>query len=494
MIWKLLKNSYKFKAGLLISLTVILYAFLINNMNLWSDEIYSVLMAKDSFAEMFNLLMTEDSKPPLYYLYLKGILALFPQQYEIFGAHFASYILLICAQLFTATEVRKDYGDKFALWLIFLMMVMPHSLWLAFEVRTYMLSSFLMLMVLVYGLRLLKKPMRGDFIKFGGCTLAALYTHYYCALWLMFFYFILSGILLKNRRRDCFKKLLLTATPVAVLFAPWLVVPLTTGDDISRVWYVNYDFVELSPTFFFDVMTPDILQSFLYITTLFCAGSFSFMVLCGALSLYRKKETSGFYIALGSFLLTYGLLIVLSYIFRPMVTARYLKIFSLIWYFAGAFVLTREKIFQKAFVGLALLGFWGTYQDVRYVYFDRGFQEVVNDIRSFVSPDDAIAVLDNANLFAEYYLPEYKYYLLNDGQGEALRLPSAAKQYETYVPFKKDHLALVLSTMGTMKNPERCKSYPSKYRFVNGGVDVCYFMPERINSLAEKTYKLRFHK
>ena len=38
---------FQVKAGLLIALTAILYGLLLNNINLWSDEIYSVLMAND---------------------------------------------------------------------------------------------------------------------------------------------------------------------------------------------------------------------------------------------------------------------------------------------------------------------------------------------------------------------------------------------------------------------------------------------------------------
>lgn len=76
-------KSFNGQAVLLVLATAVVYGLCINNLNLWSDEIYSVLMAKDSLLEMWRLLITEDSKPPLYYLYLKGIMALFPQAYEI---------------------------------------------------------------------------------------------------------------------------------------------------------------------------------------------------------------------------------------------------------------------------------------------------------------------------------------------------------------------------------------------------------------------------
>ena len=43
-----IRHSFTGKACLLIGITAVLYGLLINNLNLWTDEIYSVLMAKDS--------------------------------------------------------------------------------------------------------------------------------------------------------------------------------------------------------------------------------------------------------------------------------------------------------------------------------------------------------------------------------------------------------------------------------------------------------------
>lgn len=256
-----IRHSFAGKACLLIGITAVLYGLLINNLNLWTDEIYSVLMAKDSLGDMFHLLLTEDSKPPLYYLYLKGILALFPNEYEIWGAHFASYILLLAAQLFAVTEVRKDYGDRTALWLTALMLLMPQSLWLAFEVRTYMLSAFLMLAALVYGLRVSEQPELRDYFKLGAATVLALYSHYYCALWLMFLYLFLLADILRARRFEQLKPFLATAGAAALLFAPWLAVPLSTGGEISRNWYVTMDFVRVSAQFFTTPPAAEIWQS-----------------------------------------------------------------------------------------------------------------------------------------------------------------------------------------------------------------------------------------
>lgn len=459
-------KTFNRQATLLILLTAVIYGFCINNINLWSDEIYSVLMAKDNLPEMWHLLVTEDSKPPLYYLYLKGVLALFPHSYEIWASHFASFILLIGAQMFALTAVRKDYGDKIALWTALLLALMPCSLWLAFEVRTYMLSALLMFMALVYGLRLLEKPQHIDFIKFGFITVLALYSHYYCAIWLLYLYAgILFCLIYEQKFAIYGKKFILTACCAAGLFAPWLVVPLTTGGDISRFWYVTHDFVIMSPMFFLNPFEPEILQSFAFMATNFVTAAFSFIVLCGIFCLntdnYRSKRL--FWIAFGTFLGAYLTLIALSFFIRPMITARYLKIFALIWYLAGAIVLANNKQLGKVFGIIAIVLFGFNYTDIRTISFDKGYAKAINDIRSFIPKSEKLITLDNSNLFCEYYLPEYTCLVAVDEYGEILRLPNILKNINHYSE-EASEVTFMLSIFNAVSDSEDCLTYYSLYR------------------------------
>ena len=67
------------------------------------------------------------------------------------------------------------------------------------------------------------------FFKLGAATVLALYSHYYCALWLMFLYLFLLADILRARRFEQLKPFLATAGAATLLFAPWLTVPLSTG-------------------------------------------------------------------------------------------------------------------------------------------------------------------------------------------------------------------------------------------------------------------------
>ena len=466
-IISLFKSNFNFTASVIILLTLGLYGLLINNINLWLDEIYSVLMAKDNFHDMWILLSTEDSKPPLYYLYLKFVLMLFPKIYEIWGAHFSSCILLIVAQVFAATRVKKDFGESVALWLILILMLMPASLWLAFEVRTYMLSGLLMMMALVYGISLIYKQVWEDFIKFGIVSLLALYSHYYCALWLCFLYaFILLSMLKNKNDRHHLRYFLLTAVTVGILFAPWLYVPLNTGQQISGKWYLHDGFVKFSWQFFTNPLNPEIFQSVYFIATTFASSVFSFMLILGVCTQFSTKESGklfklGFY----SFALTYLLLIILSYVVRPVVSARYLKIFSPVLYLCVAVVLTQFPKLRIPFLIAGVIGFVFTYADVRSVTFDNGYQIAVHNIRQFISKDKILLTYDNSNLFCEYYLPEYKCILITDGKGEILRKPQVLKNMPLYHHLPDENINFSLSIYSHPNNPNQCIPYLSNYRY-----------------------------
>ena len=488
-IFSILKESYKLKSFLLIFITAVLYSSLINNLNLWLDEIYSVLMAKDSFSDMWILLTTEDSKPPLYYLYLKLFLSITPQQYEIWVAHFASFVILIVSQIFVATAVKRDYGDNTALWMIFLIAVMPQSLWLAFEVRTYMLSSFLLLVCLIYALRLTRNPKKIDFINFGVFSVLALYTHYYCAIFLMFLCF---GILITIIKQKSFNKdakyFLLTCFVIGIIFTPWLIVPLSTASSISKNWYVHMGFVKNSIDFFINPLSPDIFQSNNVKATMFIAYVYLFVVILGIFNV--KKDNSSykqlFLFGLSAFLLSYILLILLSIAIRPMVTCRYLKIFSLVWYMAGALVLANNKSIQKAFVIVALCGFFFTYSDIKAISFDKGYQNSIEEINKNIPKSSKLLTFDNSNLFCEYYLPKYKCILQVGKKGEILRRKSLMNNIDLY---KQDIDDTVFSISIYYKPDTECLKFNSDYRF-GQNVHICKFDKAAAQEIIDKSLKI----
>ena len=486
------KLNFRFLAGSLIFMAIVVYGSLLNNLNLWNDELYSVLMAKGSWSEMWELLLTEDSKPPLYYAYLKIILVLFPQEYEIRAAHFASLLLFIGALLFVLTEVRKDYGDRLSLVMAAIFVLMPCSLWLAFEVRTYMLSAFLLFAALIYGIRILDNPQNTDFIKLAFATVLGLYSHYYCLVWLFCLYTgILYCLFREKKLKKNGKKFFLTAVAAFGLFIPWLIVPLSTGADISKFWYVTPEFVKLSPMFFLNPFEPEILQSVFYMATSFVTTAFSFAVLCGVFSLtqFNAKEKKLFLFAFWTFVATYFILIGLSFIIRPLVTARYLKIFALIWYAAGAVILCKIKTIGKTFLFAAIALFGFSYHDIAEISFDLGIKNAVTEIKTYIPKSYKLLTLDNSNLFCEYYLPEYICLAVVGEQGEILRKPSLMKNIAYY----SDEMQEMNFALSIYSLTNDCLTYTSIYRRGHN-IKLCKISKEQSEQMLKNSLELRLKK
>ena len=268
---------------------------------------------------------------------------------------------------------------------------------------------------------------------------------------------------------------ILTAISVALLFAPWLYVPLHTAHDISKIWYVNHDFVLFSWQFFVNPLPPEIVQSVYFIATTLSASLFSFLLILGLVNARKLDLTPRRMIILtvGCFVLTYALLLVLSQFVRPMVTARYLKIFSVPLYLGSAVIIAKYKEIAKAVLVVLLIGFYFTYIDIRTISFDKGYQNAIQDVRKYISPDTPLLVTDNSNLFCEYFLPEYKCLLLHNGRGEILRLPKVADNLP-YYDFELNQSVFSLSIYHVIHSADSCNEYSSMYR-LGQNVRLCRF-------------------
>lgn len=309
--------------------------------------------------------------------------------------------------------------------------------------------------------------------------------------------FLLADIL-RARRFEQLKPFLATAGAAALLFAPWLAVPLSTGGEISRNWYVTMDFVRVSAQFFTTPPAAEIWQSPFFIATTLAATSLTFIVICGVTDVAGGKMTKPdsnsklLTTTAGTVLATYLLLILLSVTVRPMVTTRYMYIFSLIWYAAGAAVLAKSSFLPRGFIIIALLGFAGTYGDFKAAFFDRGFYNLAHDIKAFVPKDKPILAFDNNNLFCEYYLPEHTCLAIVGADGEILRRPSVMKNIALYGK-EPGEVTFTLSSYGQMRNNKDCLNYKSAYR-ISHGTGLCKLDAAHVRQLLKESLDLRLNK
>jgi hypothetical protein len=186
---------------------------------LWFDEGYSFYFAGSSIPKLIADTAV-DIHPPLYYLLLKGWLA-------VFGAGVIPARLLSAAIGTAAIPLlyllgRRLAGQSTALWAAALLAISPFHIYYSQEVRMYGLVTLLTLLASLLTLRAIEgEPQVRWWIGAGLALAAALYTQYYAVFTPLAL--TIHMLLRRERLRLCARPWALTLAGVALAYLPWLI-------------------------------------------------------------------------------------------------------------------------------------------------------------------------------------------------------------------------------------------------------------------------------
>lgn len=193
------------------------------NQGVWFDEGYSLIIAKQSTAEMIRLTAV-DVHPPLYYLLLQGWAHLF-NDWNVWS-RLLSAIFLGGAVFFSGLLSKKLFGKRTAIITLPFIVFCPLLLRYGFELRMYSLTALIgvaatYVLVCAIGDKKDKKQF-ALYIIYALLVAAGMYTHYYMALlWLAHFTWLIWKA--KKDEQPIIKSLWFMSYMAAViLFIPWL--------------------------------------------------------------------------------------------------------------------------------------------------------------------------------------------------------------------------------------------------------------------------------
>ena len=202
-------------AGVIVVGALLLRLYRIGEQELWLDETFSFYMA--TWPHEVGRLLTRTNSPPLYYLLLRGWVA-------VAGASEAALRLpsALAGTLFVAAVIwagREIFDTRIGLWSGGVAAVAPMHIYYSQEARAYALLT--LLLILTHGLlwRALQRNTWSRWTLVAVATLLALYTHYYAILGL------LPGALLVWMRGEHvpWRRYLGTMLAGGLLFLPWIV-------------------------------------------------------------------------------------------------------------------------------------------------------------------------------------------------------------------------------------------------------------------------------
>lgn len=406
-------NKYKYL--LLFGFAALIYLPLMEGMNAWTDEIFSMQLFAYSWKEMFHLIITEDGHPPLFYTLLRVWMS-GTDFHNMAWARLFSCFWIFALALLGPFPVKRLWGAQMGFWFCALALFMPVSLYLGTEARMYAMALFFIAASSLYACLILRENKKSDWVLFFIYALAGMYTHYLATLYIGMIYFVLfCALILKYKSYNpIFIRYFLTAVLTAILFAPWLFVFLGQANHMHDDWY---PVMATTYHFFIHAIIPfenlfGIQGIYFFPMVAFCSGLMLFLFfLFLSNTLFQAKNTpqKELLCQLLIAVLTFAVALILSFIIRPILAPRYFYFFLIPVYFILAYMLSFEKrlvpVFMLAFITLGGMSYYARAQALS----DPMRFYLQNQIRTTVPKDATLICNSIASCFnLIFYVPEYK--------------------------------------------------------------------------------------
>jgi uncharacterized membrane protein len=207
----------------------------LDRQSLWYDE----FAEESGFQRQFSI-KTEEVKPdtpetevlkpytpPLNLFFIYPVTQMFP------GSDFALRMVPLIFGLISVPLLfllgKRMFNEKVGLTASFLLAISPFHIWYSQDARMYALQWMLALVSIIFFLRMLERPGRGNYIGYVISTTAGLYTHQ-VALFLLALQGLYVLIFHRKYKQNLFKFLGVFCVN-AILYLPWIIYSLTSLSD-----------------------------------------------------------------------------------------------------------------------------------------------------------------------------------------------------------------------------------------------------------------------
>ncbi len=399
--------------GLLLA-GVFLFLFRNTHDSPWFDEVFSRILIKHDFGQIWNL-TAGDVHPPLYYFLLKLYGLVFGN--SIFALRAFSAIGALALAALGGGPIRRIFGTKAGLLFTFLVVFNPMVIGLAQELRMYSWAAFFLTGSGLYAYWLTKSHQTSDWIRFGLYSVAAAYTHYYALIAVCFINLIVFLRLL-FKAKSFMTKYLLTAGLMVTAYVPWLVsvIPLV----LKKNFHLDASFETISGNGWLPKLTggqvvnilvspfDNIFRAPKEMNLNFSSLAIPAFLLVGLLigwalrTAFRRQDPGRAMLTLGveTYLLTFLAGVAISLAFRPAFIERYMFPLLGFLFIPVAYILARTR--NRVIVGVILA--WMILVAIPPVYniyrerFNGPTVETVEYIQAHLKSDDVFIHTDEHSL------------------------------------------------------------------------------------------------
>lgn len=203
--------------GIVAGFTV-LYVSLIFNHNIWTDEAFTLQLLRGNVGDIITG-TAEDVHPPLYYLYAKLFMAIWPDSLQ--AQKVAAIIPMSATLVIGATLIRKSFGNRVSLLFLLFLTCIPCTMEFSVQVRMYSMALFFVTLCGLYAFQAFASGRKKDFLKFALSGVLAAYTHYFAFVSVIIITgLLLLAILVWERKRAVMW--MMSAIGMIVCYLPWM--------------------------------------------------------------------------------------------------------------------------------------------------------------------------------------------------------------------------------------------------------------------------------
>lgn len=403
--------------GLIIGFSV-LYFSLIFNINVTTDEIYSLNLFKMGVKGMIET-TRGDIHPPLYYLYGYLFELISPQNIHL--QKVAAIIPTVGAMALIATVLRKRIGDLSTLLTLLFFACVPCTMEYAVQLRMYSLSMFFVTLCGIFCYTAYTENRVRDWVLLGIGFVGAAYTVYFALVAVCFevgilFLFIIFNMKNKPGRM---KNFIICAVLAIIFYTPWIPIFIEQTTRVRGDYYLPPITWETIWGFFTWTFDLEIMPGFVYVFIVMLVA----VGIMGIIHACKKSEDKGLIIAAFMSMLIPTLTtlagVIVSLSQDPIYEGRYVIIEMMMLAIFFGVILgkcleeCRNQVLSRVAIALtaAVLLFTGAaqyYECFRQEYRNHLTQETIDFFADHLGPNDYVLYNYEAMGF------DYRFYFPND--------------------------------------------------------------------------------
>lgn len=330
------------------------------------DEYFTLATIKFPIMQLITV-TARDVHPPLYYFILKIAVKLFSafNLDLILISKIVTIIPYLIILILSATKIRKEYDWLIAGIFTFSLICMSNFYITYLAIRMYSWAILFLLLSFIYLKDLLVKSDFKSWCLVSVFTLLGAYTHYFDAISSIIMYIMLMIYLLINKEESFDKKLeikkwLGSVAFLIVGYIPWMLILFNQLKWVhNNFWIpeVNLDYIIQCISYYATLNLYDLI---FVIACVFLI--FSFIIFISDRLNRENVENNYLLIGMSLFLLTIFLGVIISFLFKPILRARYLlPAIAVFWFAVSVLVgkLKNNKLIVVSLVLILILGISG---------------------------------------------------------------------------------------------------------------------------------------